>query len=277
MKPVITIQLPANFSPYQEQIILKYLTRGRHSLSYSEWGAALSGFNELHQAIVITQTVNATFRQVYNKYVDLPFADLYLSQLLNLPHIGRQFSALHAQVKRSIVAHLGQVGLRRVGLPDTNLLLAYCLYFFHSFATGYAFEVQIYRDLTASGIVFDAHDILDRKSRFQPYDLSVLGLYGDIKTSLYFLRVGRSQKLPHDFYITRLYAKGRARTLVVMLKLDAWKQIDGDTVARLLEEAVQAFPNPVSVKLDAGTVVITDYEVWKSKILSRQYSQEGEL
>lgn len=55
-----------------------------------------------------------------------------------------------------------------------------------------------------------------------------------------------------------------------MLKPEAWNQIDGETVTRLLDEAVQAFPQPVSVKLKAGTVVITDYDVWKTKILLYQ-------
>lgn len=64
---------------------------------------------------------------------------------------------------------------------------------------GYAFEVEIYRDLKNSGIDFQAHDIRKRVSRFSAYDLKVLNLKGDIKTSLYFLFATRSRGLAHDF------------------------------------------------------------------------------
>jgi hypothetical protein len=74
--------------------------------------------------------------------------------------------------------------------------LAYCLYFWESFAAGYAFEVEIFRDLSASGIRFKAHDIRTRRSRLSPYDLEIMGLRGDVKTSFYFLYVGRGQGLP---------------------------------------------------------------------------------
>jgi hypothetical protein len=171
--------------------------------------------------------------------------------------------------------HLQQIDLQRNDLSATNLLLAYCLYFWESFAAGYAFEVQIFRDLKAARIVFESHNIRERKERRLPYDLRVLGLYGDIKTSLYFLFVGRSQTLPHDFYITRFYdKKGRQRTLVVMLKPEAWNLINGETITMQLEEAVQAFPTPVRVELKVGQAVIVDYQIWKRKVLSYQYEEE---
>ena len=92
----------------------------------------------------------------------------------------------------------------------SNLLVAYCLYFWESFAVGYAFEVEIFRDLSASGIEFSAHELRDRRARLSAHDLVVLNLYGDIKNTLYFLQVRRSQQLPHDFYITRFYEGGVA-------------------------------------------------------------------
>lgn len=61
---------------------------------------------------------------------------------------------------------------------------------------------------------------------------------------------------------------------VVMLQLEAWEQIDGDTIIGLLQNVTQHFPHPVRVELDQGAVVITDYEVWKRKIRRRQGDKE---
>lgn len=130
--------------------------------------------------------------------------------------------------------------------------------------------MEIYRDLTTSGITFQAHDIRDRIARRSPYDLQVMGQKGDIKTSSYFSLVSRGRGLPHDFYITRLYEGHRQHTMVVMLQEAAWEEIDGETVAAMLREATSHFPLPARVTLDNGTVVIADYEVWKAKVLQHQ-------
>lgn len=271
MNSRLIIQLPVALSREQERLILKYQAQGRQSISYAEWPLVLSGFNILHTALVMTHAGTSTFRKIYNTYIESSFTELYITELLKLSDVSREYFSLHARLSREMVTHLRQVGLVRSALPQTNLLLAYCSYFFRSFAAGYAFEVQIYRDLNQSGIIFEAHDIRDRQARRSFHDLKVSDWHGDIKTSLYFLRVGRSRRLPHDFYVTRLYVKGRPRILVVMLKPEAWNKIDGETVTRLLDEAVGAFPQPVSVKLKAGTVVIADYEVWKTKIFLHQH------
>jgi hypothetical protein len=55
-----------------------------------------------------------------------------------------------------------------------------------------------------------------------------------------------------------------------MLQLTAWEEIDGETIVGLLREATGYFPAPVRVTLAQGTVVITAYDVWKAKVLSRQ-------
>jgi hypothetical protein len=275
VQPIVTIRLPASFTDDHQRLILKYLVEGRWTLSQAEWRLVLGGFDLLHQALVVTQEGALTFRQVYQAQVDRPFADLYIAELLKLSDVAQGYSSLRARLARAIVKRLQQAGPRWPDLLETNLLLAYCLYFWESFAAGYAFEVEIYRDLTTAGIAFEAHDIRDRDARSSPYDLKILGLRGDIKTSLYFLYVRRSRGLPHDFYVTRFYRGSHRRTLVVMLKPKAWDQIDGETVTALLEEAARAFPTPVMIELEAGTVVIAAYEVWKAKVLRRQQEREG--
>ncbi|MEZ4737417.1 MAG: hypothetical protein R3E79_60850 [Caldilineaceae bacterium] len=191
-----------------------------------------------------------------------------------MQEVARQQEALRATYARQIIGRLRTEGLSMQG-EGANLLLAYCLYFWEAFATGYAFEVEILRDLTQSGINYQAHDLRHRQSRLSAYDLRVLGLSGDIKTSLYFLHTQRGRGLPHDFYITRIYEGDRQRTLVVMLQLDAWAQIDGDTVAALLREATQLFPTPVQIEIAGKPIVITEYAVWKAKVLRRQQGIDG--
>ena len=168
---------------------------------------------------------------------------------------------MRAQIARQIVIRLQQAGLRQTEVTASNFLLAYCLYFWESFAVGYTFEVEIYRDLTASGITFQAHDIRNAQERLSNYDLELLNQHGDIKTSLYFLYSRRTRNLPHDFYITRFYEGHRQRTLVVMLQPFAWEQINGDTVEAKLEEATKQFPAPVKVQIVHRPIVVIDYNV----------------
>jgi hypothetical protein len=273
MSSGIRITLPGHFTVAQERLIRKYLVEGRQSLTSAEWPILLMGFDALHEAIIeIGQSIKQTFRQVYETQVDIPLADSYIQRLLALKDVAREHSSLRAEIARSIVAHLRQSKWCPKDNPETNLLLAYCLYFWESFATGYAFEVEIFRDLTKSGVSFQAHDIRHRSTRLSPYDLQVLNLRGDIKASSYFLLVRRGRGLPHDFYITRLYEGRRQRTLVVMLQVTAWDEIDGDTIEALLSNTTFHFPSPVSVTLEMGTVVIVDYEVWKAKVVERQES-----
>ncbi|MCL4872141.1 MAG: hypothetical protein KJ063_24545 [Anaerolineae bacterium] len=266
----LRIELPTHFTDEHQKLILKYLTRGRQSLSLSEWKRLLTGFDLLHQARVMTESDVQTFKQIYAVHVEQPYADLYINELLQLHDVTQGHTILRARIARIIVHHLQEVNLRQADVPISNLLLAYCLYFWESFAVGYAFEVEIYRDLTRSGVVFQAHDLRDQVARLSGYDLQILNQKGDVKTSLYFLFVRRSRELTHDFYITRFYEGNRQRTLVVILQPYAWKQINGGTVSVLLEEVTKQFPVPAMVTFEKKTVVIVEYNVWKAKVLKQQ-------
>ena len=268
------IQLPKAYTQEHQQLTLKYLAEGRRVLSSAEWKKLLTGFDVLHKASIITPTERMTFAEWYERQIDRVFAEPFIAALLRLENVAREQEALRARFAREIVQTWTASELRQQERSVGNVLMAYCLYFWESFATGYAFEVEIYRDLRKEGIAFVAHDIRNRLARFSAYDLKVLNLRGDIKTSLYFLEVERGRKLPHDFYITRFYEGSRQRTLVVMLQVEAWQQIDGETIAGLLAEATQHFPSPVAVTLPAGTVVIADYALWKQKVFQRQREEE---
>ncbi len=123
------------------------------------------------------------------------------------------------------------------------------------------------------GLNFKAHDIRDREARFSAYDLQLLNLKGDIKTSLYFLYAARSRGLAHDFYITRFYEGKQQRTLVVLMQPYAWDQINGDTIKALLEEATKQFPSPVMVQIEDRPIVIMEYNVWKERVLQKQHRE----
>ena len=274
MESDLKINLPDAFTVEQERLILKYLKLGRWSLIFSEWKELLVGFNVLQNTELETTLQKLTFSQVYQEYVDIPFADGYINRLLTLENVVEQHISLWAETARAVVAYLSHEQLYQAEIPPTNLLLAYCLYFWESFAKGYAFEVEIFRDLSKSGIDFQAHDIRDRQARFSAHDLVVLNLNGDVKTSTYFLSVERGLGLAHDFYITRLYEGKRQHTLVTMLQLDAWNEIDGDTIVGLLNEATKYFPAPVLVTLERGTIVIVEYGTWKEKVFSSQKSRK---
>jgi hypothetical protein len=270
MKHNLRIELPPQFTAEHQRLILKYLTSGRRSLDLSEWKQLLNGFDLLHEARVDSDGNFQTFRQIYAVHVEQPFADLYINELLLLDDVGREHQALRSRFARSIVNRLQQADFRQTGVTASNLLLAYCLYFWESFALGYAFEVEIYRDLTRSGVNFRAHDIRDRSARFSAYDLQVLNLKGDVKTSLYFLHTTRSRGLAHDFYITRIYEGKRQRILVVLLQPHAWDQINGETIKSILEEATKQFPSPVMVQIEDRPIVIMEYNVWKERVLQKQ-------
>lgn len=132
------------------------------------------------------------------------------------------------------------------------------------------FEVEIFRDLEAAGIPFVSHEITNRTERFSAYDLTVLGLRGDIKYSTYFLTSEGTQTTEIDFFITRLFDETNARwEKVVFLTPTAWAVINGRTILVALQKAVSVFPKAVSVEIGLETFVIILYNEWKERILKK--------
>ena len=110
--------------------------------------------------------------------------------------------------------------------------------------------------------------MLDRQQRYSPSDLTVSGMAGDVKTSIYFVQA--AAPLEHDFYIVRLFAQGRTHTLVVLLKPATWDIIDGDTVTGHLDTVVKQLPAPVRIRHRGQELVVLDYDEWKRRILRLQ-------
>lgn len=267
--------IPPTLTKKHRQTLTTYLIDDR-LLRSAEWSVVYEAINILEQAQFVFQHGTRSFRQVYNLYIDRKFADLYINELLTLDDVPNESLALAARYAQKIRSALKHIGLLNPNAHENWLFLAYCIYWWQSFARGYAFEVEIYRDLEASGIVFEAHDLRSRASRYSQADLVVLGLKGDLKRSAYFLKFKPARNLPNDFYITRWYEKGRQRTLVVFQKPPAWDKINGDVLYEgQLDDILQLLPQPVRLQHLNVTLIVVDYPLWKRKVLQKQH-HEGE-
>ena len=264
--PSVAIQLPANFTPHHEDVVIRYLSgqlRGP-----DDWRLAIEAFNLLDDSVIENFGQVYNFRTFYRQFVDERFSEAYLQALLNLANIRQQSPSLWASYARQIVQAFIQLGWQDDEQTTTRLCLSYLLYWWNAFARGYAFEAEVFQDLQRWGVDFQAHDLLNRHQRFSPSDLTVIGQAGDIKTSTYFLHL--SSSISHDFYIVRFWDHGQLYTIVVMLQSASWDKINGDTVDGHLSSVLQQLPRPVRIRSDNHEFVVIAYDEWKRRILRIQ-------
>lgn len=260
------IELPQAFTIAHERAVADYLADrigGR-----AAWAMAFAAFDLLDNAILVTDTGQVAFRALYREVVDLPLADAYIYDLLTLNDVRHESPPLWARYARRVVQEVTQRGWRSPNILETRLLLAYLLYWWGAFARGYALEAEVFRDLARSSLMFVAHDLRDRQQRFSPSDLTILGMAGDIKTSVYFVQA--ATPLAHDFYIVRLTVQEQAHTLVALLQPGAWKQINGDTISGDLAALPRHFSVPIAITHRGHRLILLDYNEWKRRVLRRQ-------
>jgi hypothetical protein len=263
-----------DFSKKHERAFTLYLQDDR-KLTTDQWRLLYEAIGYLDRSEVEIGGERFTFRQLYNRHIDQAYADEYLEQLLRLTNLAVQRPLLTATFARQIAPTLERAQLLSHNNPQSHLLFTYCVYCWQSFAHGYAFEVEIKRDLEASKIVFAMHDILSRAERYSRADLIVLDLLGDIKTSTYFLQEKADDPLANDFYITRLYEKGYAKTLVVFQKHLAWVRIGGQApTPGNLNRVLNLLPHPVQLEQSGAILIVIDYETWKTMV-RRTQAEEG--
>lgn len=268
--------LPPALTEQHKAAALKFVQDPRQ-LTRSEWLSTLACFDLLHSAIVEHGGGEETFARIYQRLIEARFADTYISVLYRVKNVTKAAEPLRAQVSRQIRGLLQRADLYNPIQTETFYLFAYCLYWWYAFAKGSAFEVEILRDLTQTGIEFQAHDLRHRRGRLSPFDLVVLGFTGDIKTSVYFLYVARSQTLANDFYITCLIDQHRRyRTLVVFLKPPAWEAIDGETTPATLRTLSAVLPAVAEIEHRGRTLVVLEYEEWKTRVLKVQRKEQGD-
>jgi len=270
---LVSVKLAPALTDAHRALVLRYLGEAER-FSLAEWVTLLEAFTMLSDSTVRLDEETLTFRAFYDRFVDQRRSDAFIAALFAETDIAARTPAIHAGYARQLYQQLRDEPFA-LGEPlETQCLLAYCLYWWASFARGYAFELEVFRDLQAAGIPFAAHDLRVRAQRFSPCDLTVLGMTGDIKNTTYFLQVARSFPLTCDFYITRLYDPSAQRYVrVVVLTRQAWHRINGDPVSGQIANAAQWLPQTVAVTFLGYDLVVADYRVWKDKILQRQ--QEG--
>jgi hypothetical protein len=266
------IILPKGFTKAEKAVILDYLENVGPG---QNWPKIIRTFNRLREGLVaVPGQGRRTFASVYTHLIDAHLMDPFIEALYQLDDVAKGNIKLWARGARQIAPMLRKAGLYFPDDPPTRLLLAYCLYWWHATAKGYAFEVEIFCDLQHAGIDFVAHNIRQRAERLAAYDLQVSQFLGDVKTSTYFLTLV-SKVSVSDFYITRLWlSETRTRTLVVFLKSLMWDEIDGDTLLVAWHELETGLSKPVRIVHGNGELVVADYEQWKDKMRAYQTRQE---
>jgi hypothetical protein len=266
----VPIDLPQNLTVVHKAVVHVYLQDYR-LLSSDDWRVLLEAFDILRQAHLVRGGRSWTFEDIYRRAVEMRYATPFLEQLLATAHPLHAGIPLKARVARRIRAALIDDGWYDSQEMGSKYLLAYVYYWWDSFAKGYIFEVSVFRDLDAAGIVYTAHNVLDPTERMAICDLVIEGWQGDIKTSTCFLHASRTSALPHDFYITRLFdTRRKVWVRAVLMRPAVWQALNGDALVADVRQAVQFFPSAVQIDLVEGRFVVLDYEVWKARVRAWQ-------
>lgn len=270
------IRLAYSITDEQRAAVLKYLV-DRQGMSEQEWLQTLKAFDLLAESVVIREGQKLTFAQIYRGQVEEQYADFFIEQLLQMQQVEVEGTRLKAVIARQISQRLAEQRLYRRDVEASKYLLAYCYYWWDSFARGYLFEARIFKDLEMANISFLPHDLRRRSERFSRSDLVVMGYEGDIKTSTYFLHTTRTRLLRNDFYITRIYDTfQREHILVVMLKEAFWNLINGDTIESTLRQVVKVLPQAAHINFSPGRFVVIGYDDWKARVKAKQKALQKE-
>jgi hypothetical protein len=264
------IRLAPSVTPEQKSAFNKYLVE-RRTMNERDWLHALRAFEQLGECVVLWDEGEQTFAQIYQELIDARFADEFLFRILAARQVEVEGNRLKTTMARQIFDILVERNLYQRDLSESKYLLAYCYFWWDSFARGYIFETHIFNDLKSYGISFIAHELRQRAERFSRSDLIVMGYEGDIKTSTYFLHTSRTRLLLNDFYITRLYdAYQRERILVVMLNETFWQLLDGETVESTIRQVPRVLPRAAHLDFAEGRLVVIEYEDWKARVKAKQ-------
>ena len=244
---MIAVELVATLADEHKTLVLRYIGEAER-FSLAEWVTLFEAFTILSDSTALLQGEILTFQAFYDRFVDQVYSDTCIADLYAATDVPTHAPAIQASYARQIYQQLRCEPFTLGDTPATECLLAYCLYWWASFVRGYAFELEICRDLDVAGVHFTSHDLRVREQRFSPCDLTVLGMMGDIKNTTYFLYVARSFPLTCDFYITRLYNTATRRYVrIVVLTTEAWRLLNGATVRGNLARAAQLLPQPVDI------------------------------
>jgi len=271
--PVKSIKLAAGLTENHQLALLKSVTSPL-ALNLEERQHLWNGIDLLRSSRVVVDEQNLSFAKIFELFIDGAYTEKFIDAVLTSKQIYNESRKHKKKVVAEIRARFAKEQWFRQDLPESRFLIAFCLYWWSSLATGYIFEAEVFRDLQNSGITFQAHDLHRRVERFSFADLTISNWQGDVKSSTYFFYVARSSDLLHDFYITRYFDEiGRRYIWFVMLRLENWNQLDGETQPMIFPNWPEDFLQPVSFDFSDNKWVAVTYEVWKSKVLT--FQEEG--
>jgi hypothetical protein len=87
------------------------------------------------------------------------------------------------------------------------------------------------------------------------------------------------ETIPFLFFLIKLFLLGkekvwderrRTRLRVVIMKEEAWYQIDGPSVESALERVPEIFPAVASIYIKGEKLIVVEYELWKQKVKAKQ-------
>jgi hypothetical protein len=279
LSPITQIFLPVQLTETQQQLLIKYLRLPR-TLNRAEWIQALATFDLLHTGRVLCGNERLTFQEFYLRVIDAVFATAFIETILKTSDVEKEGGQITESFWQQIMKDLKAQGIQEQTL-EMRLLLVYCLYWWRSFSKGYIREVAVFHDLEKSGIVFEAHDLLDPITRRSLHDIIVSGKRGDIKTSTYFLHTARAFPLRCDFYIVRLWDEKASQWMdIVMLKPEAWKELNGEPQLCGMENIAKVLPSVAQIATRGENLIVVTYTHWKTCILRKQVqekSSKGEM
>lgn len=278
MSVIRRILIPPDVTVSHRAVVWHYMER-IGELPGPDWPLAIEAFNLLRHAVVVRVDDRAyTFAQVYEELVDARYATPFIKGLFDLEDVESESIPLWAASAGRIYRDLTEIGLHDPErYPESRLLMAYCLYWWQSFCKGYAFEIEIFRDLERSGLRFQAHDLLDPVDRRSSHDVLLSNFRGDVKTSAYFLLKASGERVSGDFFITCVWLPTRrARMLAVFLQDVTWEAINGETLLTLLSDLGEVLPRPARISYHGGELIVADYADWKERMRNYQ-RKRGEL
>ena len=276
--PIGSVTISKGLNEKHQLALIKSIT-DPGTMILEERRLLFEGIDLLRSSRVIINDQNLTFPQFFNKFIDQNFTNKFLDVLENSKNIYATGQVLKKEILTEIRAKFLKEKWFRKDIPETRFLIIYCLYWWNAMATGYAFEIEVFRDLQNSGVKFKAHDLQNQSEKYSFADLTISRMNGDIKSSTYFFIVIRSANLEHDFYITRYYDKAVMKYhWFVILKSEHWHKIDGKAESIIFPRLPKNFIRPIKFEFKGSWWHAIDYHTWKNKILiyqQRSYQNEN--
>ena len=273
----VSLHLSSNFDRAHRQIIHRYL-QGQELSGGEAWLLLIQAMDILRRAEMIQGERVETFAAIYDRLVDARYSEQIIDDLLASPAPEAESESLRAVVARHILTDLRAAGLWRADVPESQLLVGFCLYWWQMFVRGYAFEIAIYHDLAISGVSYTPHDLRNRRTRLSEFALTIMNFHGDVKTSTYFVQTNRSQGLTHDFYITRMYnSDARQWHRTVWLKPAFWQILNGAPTPVEYSAIWQVLPGVAQITLHTRQFVVVLYDEWKQRLIDRQHKEKKDV